>query len=54
MASRLYELSDFEWLIIAPLLPNEVRGTKRATSQRDAKVFVATRRNLPCRRANRT
>jgi transposase len=26
MSSRRYELSDFEWSIIEPLLPNKPRG----------------------------
>jgi transposase len=29
MASRRYELSDFEWSIIEPLLPNKPRGVPR-------------------------
>mgnify|MGYP003384946318 CR=1 FL=1 len=29
MSSRRYELSDFEWSIIEPLLPNKVRGVPR-------------------------
>lgn len=30
MSARRYELSDFEWSIIAPLLPNKPRGVARA------------------------
>ncbi|MGF1463605.1 MAG: IS5/IS1182 family transposase, partial [Maricaulaceae bacterium] len=26
MSQRRYELTDFEWSIIAPLLPNKPRG----------------------------
>jgi hypothetical protein len=29
MSQRRYELSDFEWSIIAPLLPNKPRGVPR-------------------------
>jgi transposase len=29
MSIRRYELSDFEWSIIAPLLPNKPRGVAR-------------------------
>jgi transposase len=30
MNTRRYELTDFEWSIIAPLLPNKPRGVARA------------------------
>jgi transposase len=30
MTPRRYELSDFEWSIIEPLLPNKPRGVVRA------------------------
>ena len=30
MSPRRYELSDFEWSIIQPLLPNKPRGVPRA------------------------
>ena len=30
MTPRRYELTDFEWSIIAPLLPNKPRGVPRA------------------------
>ena len=30
MTPRRYELSDFEWSIIEPLLPNKPRGVPRA------------------------
>ena len=30
MHARRYELTDFEWSIIAPLLPNKPRGVERA------------------------
>ena len=28
MNARRYELTDFEWSIIAPLLPNKPRGVR--------------------------
>lgn len=34
MTLRRYELSDFEWSIIAPLLPNKPRGVPRADDRR--------------------
>jgi transposase len=30
MGPRRYELSDFEWSIIQPLLPNKPRGVPRS------------------------
>ncbi len=30
MSARRYELTDFEWSIIKPLLPNKPRGVPRA------------------------
>ncbi len=30
MSQRRYELTDFEWSIIEPLLPNKPRGVPRA------------------------
>ncbi len=32
--ARRYELTDFEWSIIKPLLPNKPRGMPRADDQR--------------------
>ncbi len=32
--ARRYELSDFEWSIIAPLLPNKPRGVPRADDRK--------------------
>ena len=29
MSQRRYEITDFEWSIIAPLLPNKPRGVPR-------------------------
>ncbi len=34
MAPRRYEITDFEWSVIAPLLPNTPRGVPRADDQR--------------------
>jgi transposase len=34
MTSRRYKLSDFEWSIIAPLLPNKPRGVPRVDDRR--------------------
>jgi transposase len=34
MNPRRYELSDFEWSIIQPLLPNKPRGVPRADDRK--------------------
>ena len=34
MSQRRYELTDFEWLIIEPLLPNKPRGKPRVDDRR--------------------
>ncbi len=34
MSSRRYALSDFEWSIIEPLLPNKPRGVPRVDDRR--------------------
>jgi transposase len=34
MPSRRYELTDFEWWIIGPVLPNKPRGKARADDRR--------------------
>lgn len=34
MASRRYELTDREWAIIEPLLPNKSRGVPRVDDHR--------------------
>jgi transposase len=34
MGQRRHELSDFEWSIIEPLLPNKPRGVKRADDRK--------------------
>ena len=33
-ATRRYELTDFEWSIIEPLLPNKPRGVPRADDRK--------------------
>jgi transposase len=34
MTLRRYEISDFEWSVIAPLLPNKPRGVPRADDRK--------------------
>lgn len=34
MSQRRYELTDFEWSVIAPLLPNKPRGVPRADDRK--------------------
>jgi transposase len=34
MSVRRYELSDFEWSVISPLLPNKPRGVARVDDRR--------------------
>src|SRR5262249_48945635 len=34
MSARRYELTDFEWSIIAPLLPDKPRGVPRADDRK--------------------
>jgi len=34
MTARRYELTDFEWLIIKPLLPNKPRGVARVDDRK--------------------
>ena len=34
MTLRRYELSDFEWSIIEPLLPNKPRGVPRSSDRK--------------------
>jgi transposase len=34
MSQRRYELSDFEWSVISPLLPNKPRGVPRVDDRR--------------------
>jgi transposase len=56
MHARRYELTDFEWSIISPLLPNKPRGVARADDRKvlngiywrlrtgSGRAFLATRR----------
>ena len=39
MSPRRYELTDFEWSIIAPLLPNKPRGVLRVDDRRVLNAF---------------
>ncbi|GER04351.1 transposase [Iodidimonas nitroreducens] len=41
MSRRRYELADFEWSIIEPLLPNKPRGVPRVD---DRRVLTAIRK----------
>ena len=34
MKPRRYEITDFEWSVIAPLLPNKPRGVPRADDRK--------------------
>jgi transposase len=34
MNARRYELTDFEWCIIEPMLPNKPRGVPRANDRK--------------------
>ncbi len=34
MTTRRYELTDFEWAIISPLLPNKPRGVPHADDRK--------------------
>ena len=42
MKARRYELSDFEWSIIEPLLPNKLRGKRRADDRKVLHCETAT------------
>ena len=42
MGPRRYELSDFEWLVIQPLLPNKQRGVPRADDRKVLNSCIAT------------
>jgi transposase len=37
-----YELSDYEWTAIKPMLPNKPRGVRRVTSGRDVRKVSTT------------
>ena len=48
MASIRYELTDFEWSIIEPLLPNKPRGVPRVDDRRVLnKIFWRLRTGSP-------
>ncbi len=50
-----YDLSDFEWSVIQPLLPNKPRGVKRVDDRRVLTAFSGfssrVRRGATCRSA---
>ena len=50
MNPRRYEITDFEWSIIGPLLPNKPRGVPRANDRkvRKRKPLAAYRRGERC------
>ena len=44
-----YELSDFEWSVILPLLPNKTRGKPRVDDRRVLNgIFWVLRAGAPC------
>jgi len=46
---RGYELSDFEWGVIGPLLPNKPRGVPRVDDRRVLNgIFWVLRTGAPC------
>ena len=47
MSSRRYELTDFEWSIIDPLLPNKPRGMPRVDDRRVLKGIYWRSRTGP-------
>ena len=42
MTQRRYELTDFEWSVIEPLLPNKPRGVPRVDDRRVLKGVSET------------
>ena len=44
MSQRRYELSDFEWSITEPLLPNKPRGVARVDDRRERDLLAASDR----------
>ena len=47
---RSYELTDFEWRVIAPLLPNKPRGVPRVDDRRVLNgIFWVLRTGAPWR-----
>jgi hypothetical protein len=53
MTPRRYELSDFEWSIIEPLLPNKPRGVPRVDDRRAQRHLLATAHRLALGRHSR-
>lgn len=48
MAQRRYELTDFEWSIIEPILPNKPRGVPRVDDRRALNgIYWRLRTGLP-------
>ena len=48
MSQRRYEITDFEWAIIAPLLPNKPRGVPRVDDRRVLNgIFLRLRTGSP-------
>jgi len=45
MSPCRYELTDYEWSIIQPLLPNKPRGVPRADDRKLAAVRIWLRHN---------
>ena len=43
---QAYELTDFEWDVIAPLLPNKPRGVPRVDDRRVLNGIFGTIRNF--------
>jgi hypothetical protein len=47
-----YELSDYEWSVIRPMLPNKPRGVPRVNDRRVLNgIFWVLRSGATCRRA---
>jgi transposase len=50
-----YELSDFEWTAIKPMLPNKTRGVRRVNDRRVLNgIFLVLRSGAPWRDLRRT
>ncbi len=50
MSQRRYQLTDFEWSVIAPLLPNKPRGVPRVDDRRVLNgIFWVLRTGAPWR-----
>ena len=46
MAHGRYDLTEFEWNVIKPLLPNKARGVPRVDDRRVPKVFLSSQVRL--------